>query len=387
MDTIKGIIHDINNKLNLAKLINRKLSRQVGKDNTEVAKLDSALETCNQLMHRLHEESVKENNQSKLPIENIFNKKEFETNRLQNLAQMYDLDLDIKMLIPEDCWFYGNMQSLDRVLTNCIENAKNANAHKIIVEFNQKGSLLEINVKDNGCGMSEEALTHIGYGYSSQKGLLHGTGTQVIKKLVSDMGGSIKWSSIEGVGTCCSITFRLVKDEKIIEDTIRVLEFKKKVKSEEFNIFSGKKILVVDDNPMLLSFFSNLMEESGAQILTALNCDDALTEAYKSHPDCIITDWVMPDMSGLELCERLKSDEILKHIPVMMLTYRQHDDDLIASIKAGADDYVFKNTNTEVILIKIQALLRMKSLNEEVDVLRDVKYARHKVVVGNSKVS
>ncbi len=386
MDTIKGIIHDINNKINLAKLINRKMSRNVGKDNPEVIKLDSALDTCNQLMHKLHEEAMKENCQSKLPIENIFSKKDFETTRLEKFAQMYDIGLDIKMFISDECWFYGNMQTLDRVLTNCIENAKNAEATKVIVEYKKRNLFLDINIKDNGIGMSEEALSQVGYGYSSQQGHLHGTGTQVIRKLVSDMGGSIKWSSIESVGSCCTISFKLVNDQKIIEDTLRVLEYKKKTE-KEFNAFTGKKILIADDNPMLLSFFSSLMEDSGAHILTATDGNEALNSAFKNQPDCIITDWVMPDMSGLELCERLKSEDILKQIPVMMLTYRQHDDDLIASIKAGADDYVFKNTNTEVILIKVQALLRMKSLNDEVSNLRDVKYKNKKVLISDLKVS
>jgi CheY-like chemotaxis protein len=386
MDTLKGIVHDINNKIGLAQLIIKKLSRKIGKDNPEVDKLSTVLETSNHLLHRLHEATMKEACQSKLPIENIFNKKEFESARLEKFAHMYDMKLEIKMLIPDDCWFYGNIQTIDRVLSNCIENAKNAEADKVLVEYRQEDNFLTIKIKDNGRGMSEEALSQIGYGYSSQEGHLHGTGTQVIRKLVTDMGGNIKWSSIEGVGSCSTISFKLVKDEKIINDSLRVLEYKKE-NQKEFNAFEGKTILIVDDNPMLLSFFSNLMEDSGAQIITATDGSQALNLIYKHSPDCIITDWVMPDMSGLELCEKIKSDDNLKQTPLMMLTYRQHDDDLIASIKAGADDYVFKNTNTEVILIKIQALLRMKSLNDEVNVLREVKINKSKILIDEVKVS
>ena len=122
---------------------------------------------------------------------------------------------------------------------------------------------------------------------------------------------------------------------------------------EEIN---RQTILVIDDNDDLRQYLSMLLEPRYV-VLTAKNGEEGLLEAQQNIPDLIICDVFMPVMDGLECCTRLKQDEITSHIPVLLLTAYALDDQRIEGYKRGADDYMTKPFNSEVLLARIKNLL------------------------------
>ena len=133
----------------------------------------------------------------------------------------------------------------------------------------------------------------------------------------------------------------------------RALANEQKAAEEEIN---RQTILVIDDNADLRQYLSMLLEPRYV-VLTATNGEEGLLEAQQNMPDLIICDVFMPVMDGLECCTRLKQDAITSHIPVLLLTAYALDDQRIEGYKRGADDYMTKPFNSEVLLARIKNLL------------------------------
>ena len=125
---------------------------------------------------------------------------------------------------------------------------------------------------------------------------------------------------------------------------------------EEIN---RKTILIIDDNADLRKYLSMLLETNYV-VLTAKNGEEGLLEAQQNMPDLIICDVFMPVMDGLECCTRLKQDPITSHIPVLLLTAYALDDQRIEGYKRGAEDYMTKPFNSEVLLARIKNLLHSR---------------------------
>lgn len=152
---------------------------------------------------------------------------------------------------------------------------------------------------------------------------------------------------------------------------------------ELFKILHGKKILVIDDSQFILSLFKTLFEQQSAEVYTCIKSEDALDCALKFMPDCIISDYEMPNISGPQLCLLLKKKEKLREIPFIILTSKGDDNSLIHAINAGADDYLKKDSNPDVILIKVQAMIRLKMLRDEVVSLREFSAAKSTIATLN----
>ena len=105
---------------------------------------------------------------------------------------------------------------------------------------------------------------------------------------------------------------------------------------------SGRRVLVVDDEPNILFALEETVRDLGFECIAACDGEDALVIARGTRPDLIITDVIMPRLNGYELCERLKSDEATRHIPLVMVTVRASERDRAQGSSAGADAYLIK---------------------------------------------
>ena len=103
-----------------------------------------------------------------------------------------------------------------------------------------------------------------------------------------------------------------------------------------------KKILVVDDSLTIRMQVKELLEDNGHQVLLAENGEMCLKLLEKENPDVILLDVIMPEMDGIEVCRRIKSDESLKEIPILILTTVSDVENKVRGLNAGADDYVIK---------------------------------------------
>jgi len=114
-------------------------------------------------------------------------------------------------------------------------------------------------------------------------------------------------------------------------------------------------ILVVDDEPRLLSFLRSELKASGYQVSVAHDGKGALSAAAARGPDLVILDVGLPDMDGFEVCRRLREES---SVPILMLTARVSDADKVEGLDAGADDYLTKPFSTSELLARVRALLR-----------------------------
>jgi len=121
-------------------------------------------------------------------------------------------------------------------------------------------------------------------------------------------------------------------------------------------IAMGKKILIVDDEPDLLRVACFRLEKSGYQVFSAVNGKDALESAQKESPDLVLLDVKLPSMEGPEVCSRIKKDDKLKHIPVILFTANaQNINEEVAG--CGAQGYILKPFSAEELLDKIKEFI------------------------------
>lgn len=120
----------------------------------------------------------------------------------------------------------------------------------------------------------------------------------------------------------------------------------------------SKKILVVDDDPDILTLVRYNLEKEGFKISTVESGEEAIEKTRKTKPDLLILDLMLPGMDGLEVCRLLKSDASLKHIPVIMLTAKGEETDIVVGLELGADDYLTKPFSPKVLAARVRVLLR-----------------------------
>ncbi len=120
----------------------------------------------------------------------------------------------------------------------------------------------------------------------------------------------------------------------------------------------GRKILVVDDEPVLVETIAYNLEQAGYQVTTAADGSSALEAAHRETPDLIILDIMLPEMDGLEVCRQLRRESNTSTTPIMMLTAKGDEIDKVVGLEVGADDYVTKPFGRRELLARVRALLR-----------------------------
>ena len=117
-------------------------------------------------------------------------------------------------------------------------------------------------------------------------------------------------------------------------------------------------ILLVEDEKSLVELLRYNLEQSGYRVTVATNGEEALTSVADDRPDLVLLDWMLPLMSGLEVCRQLRRQPTTSNIPIIMLTARGEEGDRIRGLDAGADDYVSKPFSPSELVARIRAVLR-----------------------------
>jgi signal transduction histidine kinase len=120
------------------------------------------------------------------------------------------------------------------------------------------------------------------------------------------------------------------------------------------------KVLVVDDAVDTVRVLTHMLKNQGYEVLSAYGGQEALDIAAAERPDAILLDIMMPGMNGIEVCQRLKEDAQLGMIPVILVTAKDLDEDIVHGLDAGADDYVTKPLNHRVLTARLRAVIRVK---------------------------
>jgi two-component system phosphate regulon response regulator PhoB len=125
-------------------------------------------------------------------------------------------------------------------------------------------------------------------------------------------------------------------------------------------------ILIVEDEPDLVNILAFNLEREGYTVRTALNGGAGLDAAFlEPHPDLVLLDLMLPDMSGTDVCRALRADARTKGVPVIMLTARDTEIDRVVGFEVGADDYVTKPFSVRELLLRVRAVLRRMTQSEE----------------------
>jgi signal transduction histidine kinase/AraC-like DNA-binding protein/streptogramin lyase len=269
--------------------------------------------------------------------------------------------------VPNDCWFYAD--ALERIVYNLVSNALKFTlpSGQVQVFLEAKDDKLILIVKDTGIGIAENRLPFIFdrfYQVAENTRLLQGAsdrgtgiGLAMVKELVSQMGGKIDVVSQTGYesGTCFTVAMPMRASALNAEAPAVQPEIQEDASSAEV-AESRTRILVVEDSSELAAFISGILSEQ-YDVKHALNGAIGLEETLLMMPDLIISDVMMPVMDGFEFCRRVKEDIRTSHIPIILLTAKASQEDLIEGLTRGANDYLAKPFHPTELLLRIHNLL------------------------------
>lgn len=234
---------------------------------------------------------------------------------------------------------------------------------------------VKIEVSDTGIGISESDLPYIfdrfyQVGNQSDEKLGSGIGLHLVREYVTIHEGKVKVES----QVDCGSTFRVwlpmdLKPE--VEETLEEITGKmseNKVVEETVSTTEGdenhKKLLLVEDNKEFRTFLKEQLEDF-YQIIEAGDGEEGERCAIEENPDLIISDIMMPKVDGIELCRRIKTNVQTSHIPVILLTARTADDIKINSYEVGADSYMSKPFNFDMLMVRIEKLIEQQEKRKQ----------------------
>ena len=117
------------------------------------------------------------------------------------------------------------------------------------------------------------------------------------------------------------------------------------------------KVLIVDDEPLNVDYLEQALEDSNYQIITATNGQEALDKIQSEQPDLVLLDLAMPIMDGFAVLERVKADQSLRDIPVIIISAEHDSKSVVKGIKQGAEDYLTKPVNASLLVKKVKEYL------------------------------
>ncbi|MCF8363200.1 MAG: response regulator [Prolixibacteraceae bacterium] len=296
------------------------------------------------------------------------------------LARRNNLDFQLK-LTNEEFSTYADSDIIEKVMYNLLSNAfkHTPRGGTVKVELNNTPHEFIIKVSDNGKGIPECELSKVFERFymskqnKNQLGTSSGIGLSLTKDLVELYGGNIQVKSIEGVGTTFTVklpAFSEIPKNSKFKEALKVTTEPQKaylpnaIDIDDYDLdisntpFSDDKptLLIVEDNSDMQKYLKSQFEEN-YNIAIAENGEKGFEKTTIYNPDLIISDVMMPVMNGVELCQKLKADIRTNHIPVILLTAKKSDSLQLQSLEIGADSYVNKPFNIDILKAKVKNIL------------------------------
>lgn len=269
---------------------------------------------------------------------------------------------------------YVDENRLIQILLNLIHNA---------IKFTEKGTItvqakvvqneMLIEVIDTGVGMEEEHQKQIFLPHEQRLNTLEqagsgmGLGLMVTKELVNIHGGVISIDSSQGQGTTMCFTLPLASDSKEEEAVppfvgeVTNISLEARERKNDFNVPGTKsRILLVDDEQINLSVVSKMLNPNTFDISFASNGEEALAKINQQKFDLVISDVMMPNMSGYELTLKIRENKSLSELPILLLTARGRPEELETGFHSGANDYVVKPIEPLELRARVRMLTELK---------------------------
>jgi len=291
----------------------------------------------------------------------------------------------------DDIEVFADREKIEIVLFNLISNALKftSNYGTIVCNVSQTETLVNIEIKDNGCGIPEEIGEQLFNKFYQVQNELpatggFGIGLYLVKRFIESHKGNISYHSLNGMGTTFKVCLLKGKDhfgsdfifEDVAETSVFLDELMEtyseeipahrkdlaQLKNKSFDQLNSesKSMLIVDDNIQIRQYLKQIFS-ADFEIFEAGNGLDALDLVYQVLPDIIISDVMMKGLSGIELCSRVKDDPSLSHIPVLLLTASSSPEIKLKGIEGGADDYMSKPFEKEMLVARVTGILKSKN--------------------------
>jgi signal transduction histidine kinase/ligand-binding sensor domain-containing protein/CheY-like chemotaxis protein/AraC-like DNA-binding protein len=271
---------------------------------------------------------------------------------------------------------------MEKIVYNLLSNAfkYTPNGGQVAVYLHKEGENVCINISDTGYGIKEEDKKNIFQLFyqtlQKKENTGSGIGLHIVNEYVHMHGGTVEVSDNQPQGSIFTLKLPIhgVNPNEIYEEA----EIAQLLPTEEPGAFIGDSpktrpvLLLVDDNKDFCDFIADSLSEEYA-VLTAHNGFEAIAQLEKNSINLVISDVMMPEMDGVELCRRIKTNLQWSHIPVLLLTARTAEEYKIEGLEMGADDYLTKPFNFNLLRLRIQKFLEWtqrshSSFSQKVDV-------------------
>lgn len=273
----------------------------------------------------------------------------------------------LNVLYPEqDFTAHVDREALTKVISNLMTNANKytKDSINVIVSLDTNSQTFSISVKDNGQGMRTEEMKQIfkPFYQASENKPGTGIGLSIVKGIVEAHNGKINVDSKINEGSSFTITLPIVQKDAITDNNSENNEIPDDIIPEQIEMTNSNEhpfMLIVDDNEDMINFLSESFK-SNYTILTASDGIEALERLKEQEVSLIITDWMMPNMDGIELCKAIRSKQTLSHIPIILLTAKTDNKSKVEGMNCGADAYIEKPFSLQYLEACIKNLLEMR---------------------------
>ena len=268
-------------------------------------------------------------------------------------------------------WINVDYNQISRAVTNLVSNAFKYTRDEISISVDSDDTTVIIRVTDNGVGIEKKNLKKIFERFwqedranqrSSVKG--SGIGLSYADDIIRRHGGNISVESTPEISTVFQIS--LTRCEAAYVNMILCNNDNENEEHEPMTDMPPQSttILIVEDNQEVMQVLTHIFEPY-YNIITAVNGHEGLEKAAKLQPELIVSDVMMPVMSGIEMCHMLKSNFATSHIPIILLTALGTEAHTLEGLSNGADDYVTKPFNSKILLARCSNLIKSRMSIQE----------------------
>ena len=271
------------------------------------------------------------------------------------------------------------------IVSNLIFNAikYTTEGGSVILGLNTEGGVLKITVSDTGMGIPADKLPHIFDRFYqvddsyTRKAEGTGIGLTLTKELIQLLGGTIDVKSTLGQGTAFTVELPITQKAEIKEsESIELIEpnYTRPMNIQDEPIasllISQKEarvkplVLIVEDSPDVVRYL-RICLQNDYRLISAANGIEGVSKALDQIPDLIISDVMMPEMDGYELCQKLKTNVETSHIPIVLLTAKGDIDSKIEGLELGADEYLAKPFEERELKARLKNVLHLRHTLQE----------------------
>jgi GAF domain-containing protein/class 3 adenylate cyclase len=299
---------------------------------------------------------------------------------------------------------YLDLEKFDKVLYNLLSNAMKftPTGGSITLSLQQAGNHCILKVSDTGIGIRPDQIPHLFERFRQAEGSANrsyegsGLGLALVKELIELHGGQISVESTYGEGSTFTVWIQnglahlppqqVITVEAELQPNraaVELANLETEVTDSDASLpqsiqpsaaaqprqpqdVTNSRVLIVDDNPDLRTYVSTILREKGYQVLTARNGAEGFDIAQSQRPHLIVSDLMMPQVSGLDMIRMIRDTEELQGIPIILLTAKVDEDTRIEGTEQGADAYLSKPFNDRELLAEVRNLLALKANEQRV---------------------